>query len=207
MILDTLADIPLTLAIPAALVALLVLRRIPVIGPLVNLVTWLLIGIALYMAIDQRSRLDPYLGPVADWLRPQRQEVIGKELRVRMAQDGHFWVMARFGGTEKRLLVDSGATITALSADTASAAGLKPRQDAFPLLIRTANGTINAESATVDEMRIGNIVARDLEVVVSPAFGGANVLGMNFLSRLQSWRVEGRTLILVPHHPQPVAKG
>ena len=25
---------------------------------------------------------------------------------------------------------------------------------------------------------------------------------MNFLSKLESWRVEGRTLILVPHHPQ-----
>jgi aspartyl protease family protein len=28
------------------------------------------------------------------------------------------------------------------------------------------------------------------------------VLGMNFLTKLDSWRVEGRTLILVPHHPQ-----
>jgi aspartyl protease family protein len=30
---------------------------------------------------------------------------------------------------------------------------------------------------------------------------------MNVLSRLASWRVEGRTLILVPHHPQPTASG
>jgi aspartyl protease family protein len=28
------------------------------------------------------------------------------------------------------------------------------------------------------------------------------VLGMNFLSKLKSWRVEGRTLVMVPHHPQ-----
>jgi aspartyl protease family protein len=28
---------------------------------------------------------------------------------------------------------------------------------------------------------------------------------MNFLSKLQSWRVEGQTLVLVPHHPQHVA--
>jgi aspartyl protease family protein len=25
---------------------------------------------------------------------------------------------------------------------------------------------------------------------------------MNFLSKLESWRVEGGTLVLVPHHPQ-----
>ena len=40
-------------------------------------------------------------------------------------------------------------------------------------------------------------------MVVSPAFGETDVLGMNFLSRLKSWRVEGSTLILEPHHPQP----
>ena len=49
-----------------------------------------------------------------------------------------------------------------------------------------------------------NIVARDLKVVVSPAFGDMEVIGMNFLSKLASWRVEGRTLVLVPHNPQAV---
>ena len=29
-----------------------------------------------------------------------------------------------------------------------------------------------------------------------------NVLGMNFLSRLKSWRVEDGELVLVPNHPQ-----
>ena len=48
----------------------------------------------------------------------------------------------------------------------------------------------------------GNVIARDLPVVVSPAFGDTDVLGMNFLSRLKSWRVEERTLVLTPHHPQ-----
>ena len=42
------------------------------------------------------------------------------------------------------------------------------------------------------------MTARDLDVVVSPAIGNVNVLGMNFLSRLDSWRVEDDVLILVP---------
>src|SRR3546814_2940963 len=45
---------------------------------------------------------------------------------------------------------------------------------------------------------LGGITARDLKVVISPALGDIDVLGMNFLSQLASWRVEGRTLILVP---------
>ena len=98
--------------------------------------------------------------------------------------------------------VDSGATVTALSTGTAAAAGVTAAAAPFPMLIRTANGTISAQTGNLQELRMGNIVARDLAVVVSPAFGNADILGMNFLSRLKSWRVEGRTLILTPHHPQ-----
>ena len=70
------------------------------------------------------------------------------------------------------------------------------------MLIDTANGRISVQTAAVPELRLGDVVSRDLPVVVSPAFGETDVLGMNFLSRLKSWRVEGRELVLTPHHPQ-----
>jgi aspartyl protease family protein len=124
-----------------------------------------------------------------------------------MSPDGHFWVRARINGVERRLLIDSGATVTALSTKTAQAAGLKLQPGLFPILLNTANGTIRADGATIGEHRLGNIVARRLAAVVSPSFDEIDVLGMNFLSRLESWRVEGRTLVLVPHHPQPSETG
>ena len=46
----------------------------------------------------------------------------------------------------------------------------------------------------------GNVLARDTSAVIAPDLGGTNVLGMNFLSRLASWRVEGRILVLTPKH-------
>ena len=82
--------------------------------------------------------------------------------------------------------------------ETAEAAGLRPTPSPFPMIIQTANGSVRADTATVPELRIGNIVARDLPVVSSPAFGDMDVIGMNFLSRLQGWRVEGDWLILQP---------
>ncbi len=104
------------------------------------------------------------------------------------------------------MLVDSGATLTALSSATAEAAGAEARMPAFPVVLNTANGMIRAETARVDSLRIGTIRADKMPVVVSPAFGETDVLGMNFLSRLKSWRVEGSTLILEPHHPQPLTE-
>jgi aspartyl protease family protein len=119
-----------------------------------------------------------------------------------LSPDGHFWVLASINGVKTRMLVDSGATVTAVSEATARAAHIDTGRGLTPVVLRTANGVAPAETGSVDELRAGNIVARNLKVVTAPGLGGLDVLGMNFLSQLQSWRVEGQTLILVPHHPQ-----
>jgi aspartyl protease family protein len=59
---------------------------------------------------------------------------------------------------------------------------------------------------TIDDLRFGNVAAHGLDAIIAPGLGPTNVIGMNLLSRLSSWRVEGRTMILVPHHPQPGAQ-
>ena len=66
----------------------------------------------------------------------------------------------------------------------------------LPVLLSTANGTIPADTATINELRLGNVVARRLEVVVVPSGNDMDVLWMNFLSQLKSWRVEGKTMVL-----------
>ena len=180
----------------------LIARRVPFLRVVSMLATWIALFAVLTYVFTQRGRFDPYLARIASALNISDQKVVGKEVRIRMSPDGHFWAQATIGGVSKRLLIDSGATVTALSQETAAASGLKVEKPIFPLVIQTANGQVTAQTATVDELRLGNIVARDLSVVVSPAFGNTNVIGMNFLSRLKSWRVEGRTLILTPHHPQ-----
>jgi aspartyl protease family protein len=206
-VIDLLSNLPAHLFILLAGLVLIgfLVRRVPVLATALRVASWIVLIVLAGLAIDQRERFDPYLGQVMRALKLEEQTVSGDEVRVRMAPDGHFWIRATIGGVERRMLVDSGATVTALSSATADAAGLKVRDEAFPILLRTANGTIPARTAEVAELRFGTIVARQLPVVVSPAFGDTDVLGMNFLSRLKSWRVEGRTLILVPHHPQEVA--
>ncbi|WP_174296393.1 retropepsin-like aspartic protease family protein [Sphingomonas bacterium] len=183
-------------------ISALVARRVPLVRIVFSLASWALIfGLGL-MLIGQRQRFDPYIARIAKALNLEDQSVVGNEVRIRMSADGHFWARAKLDGVSRRLLIDSGATMTALSSDTADAAGLDVKASAFPMLIRTANGTIAAKTATVGRLTLGDIRASDLPVVVSPAFGDTDVLGMNFLSQLKSWRVEESTLILVPHHPE-----
>ncbi len=126
------------------------------------------------------------------------QQISGTETRIRMAEDGHFWADVEIDGVRRRMLIDSGATTTALSPATAAAAGLDLDESPFATVIETANGAVTARTATAHRVTIGTVTAIDLGVVSSPAFGDTNVIGMNFLSRLASWRVEGGTLILTP---------
>jgi aspartyl protease family protein len=185
-----------------AAVVLILLQRIPFVGRIIRFgISFALLAFCIFIVMQQ-APYQPTLARLSDQLGFDRQKVVGDEVRIRMSPDGHFWANATINGVKRRMLIDSGATITAISNDTAVTASVDKGSRLVPLVLRTANGLAPAEPATVDELRLGNIVARDLKVVTSPALGNMDVLGMNFLSQLASWRVEGRTLVLVPHNPQ-----
>ena len=119
----------------------------------------------------------------------------GRETRIPMAIDGHFWVNGEVNGTEVKFLVDSGATMTTIDRETALRAGVavSPNRDQF---VRTGNGVIRVASGRADELQIGGITRNGVGVQIADD-DNLNVLGMNFLSSLSRWSVEGRWLVLV----------
>jgi aspartyl protease family protein len=184
-------------ALGAALLLMLI-SRIPYVGRFVRFaVSLALLGFFIFLLMQQ-APYQPQLAGVMGSLGLDRQEVVGREVRIRMSGDGHFWARATLNGVERRMLIDSGATMTTISPKTAATAGVEASAGLAPILLRTANGVTKAETGTLDEMRLGPITARDLKIVVAPGLGDVDVIGMNFLSKLQSWRVEGRALVLVP---------
>lgn len=205
-----LADQPLlALAMAAIFVTVLggALRSIsPRLGRFVVTLGNLALTAALLLTIAQVARFTTD----KDFALPQvgmpKQEVSGDETRIPLSNDGHFWISATVNGTPARFMVDTGATLTALSPGTAEATGAQSGMLGRTVMLRTANGTVEADLVTLEELRFGNVVARDLDAVVAPGLGETNVVGMNLLSRLAGWRVEGNTLVLEPNHPQPVAE-
>lgn len=117
------------------------------------------------------------------------------ETRVRLASDGHFWVEAEMNGQPVRFLVDSGATTTSISRETAARVGVQPA-GGLQAVVQTANGMVMVDRGRADRLKVGDIERRNVAVHISESFGEMNVIGMNFLSTLKSWSVEGRTLIL-----------
>ena len=132
----------------------------------------------------------------AERVPPARAD--GQAIRIPLAPDGHYWVEGSVNGTPVRFLIDSGASITALSTTSARAAGLNFDLGAPGVSMMTANGRIDVKRSSVATLAIGPIRSSDLDVVVSPAFGDVNVIGMNMLSRLKSWGVQNKEMVLTP---------
>jgi len=167
--------------------------------PAAKLITVALAWVAIFAAGFVLFTFRDDFGWVAQRLRaeavgtPVQQ---GRETRIPMAIDGHFWVEAQLNGQKVKFLVDSGATMTTIDRETALRAGVvvSPRRDQF---VRTGNGIIRVSSGRAQELEVGGIVRNDVGLQVADN-DDLNVLGMNFLSSLQSWGVQGRWLVLVP---------
>lgn len=189
-------------ALGAALL-LTLLPRLPYVGRALHTVlSFGLLALCAFFLLQQ-APYQPWLAPLLERAGFDSQEVVGEEVRIRMSPDGHFWARATLNGTETRMLVDSGATLTTLSVDTAERAGLVPTAGLAPIFARTGNGIVQARPSTVEDFQIDGITAADLNVAISPALGPVDILGMNFLTRLASWRVEGQTMILTPRPAAP----
>ncbi len=206
----SLAELPRSGLLMAAVAAMLVgllgsllIRWVPSLGRLLRLASTVCLMGVLVLVVLQLSRMDPRFGFALPEFGLPQQVVEGGETRVQLARDGHFWLQGQLNGYPANFLVDTGATLTAVSAETAEAAGLEPRSSGLPVRMQTANGTVSAQLTSIDDLSFGNVTARGLDAIIAPGLGPTNVIGMNLLSRLASWRVEGDTMILVPHHPQP----
>lgn len=177
----------------------LISRRWSLTGALSMALWWVAIFVIALAIFSYRSEI----GGVANRIKSEvtgeaQQRIEGSTLRINKSLDGHFWVNALVNGQDMRFLIDSGASITAMSENAAIDAGLNIDQSGFPMVLTTANGSVEARRSNIATLEIGPLRASDLPIVVSPAFGDVNVLGMNFLSRLKSWRVEGDEMILEP---------
>jgi aspartyl protease family protein len=124
------------------------------------------------------------------------QNISGEAIELRRQDDGHYWLMVNINGEPVRFMVDSGATLTAINATTAREACVEA--DGYPVILGTANGRIAAKRANVRSLTGGPHIIENHPVVVSERFGDVNVLGMNFLNSMQSWRVEANMMVLRP---------
>jgi aspartyl protease family protein len=110
-------------------------------------------------------------------------------------QQGHVIVEAVINGASIRLLVDTGASLVSLTAADARAAGISRSELVFDHLVNTANGSVRVARVTLREVRIGQLSVYDVPAVVLDNLN-ISLLGMSFLSRLQSYEMRDGKLTI-----------
>lgn len=181
------------------LVSSLAARRMPIGQTLKYALAWVAIFVGLYGLVLFRDDLAMVWNRArVDLGGASQAGVRGAQTVIQRSEDGHFWVEGQVGGKEVEFLIDSGATTTSLTAGTARDLGLAVDRSGYPMVVMTANGPIENWPSEVPDLTVGSISTDELDVLVSDVPDSVNLLGMNWLSRLKSWRVEGREMVLEP---------
>jgi aspartyl protease family protein len=131
------------------------------------------------------------VAPVAAAAVTSRSVIVPRDAR------GHFQVDARIEGRDLSFMVDTGASMIALTASDAARLGIHPAQREFVTEVKTANGTVRAAPTRLDRVEIGDLVVRDVAALVLPDEAlGDNLLGLSFLSRLRRFEYSAGRLVL-----------
>ena len=167
-----------------------------------DLTAWAVIALALTALYVFRYDVQDFGSQLTAGLIPgspiSRVDDEGR-IRVTLVRDpsGHFEADADVNGASVRFVVDTGASTVVLSARDASRAGLDPADLVFDVPTRTANGIGRAARVTLEELRVGAVVRRDLDALVAhPGSLSISLLGQNFLESLSSYEKRGDRLTL-----------
>ena len=141
-----------------------------------------------------------HVAPTSPGSRESGQDVIaswyGGDETLSRQSDGHFYASATINGTSARMLVDTGASVVALTGDDALAAGIDWDDSAVRPVARGASGTVYGVPIRLREVSVGSLTQRDIQAIIVPDGLDVSLLGQSFLSRLDSVEIGGETMTL-----------
>jgi aspartyl protease family protein len=167
-----------------------------------SLAIWTVIVLVLIVGYQYRYELQDVASRLTAGLVPGSPLSItdsegSTAVMLELGAGGHFEARATVQGRSIRMVVDTGATATVLTAEDASRVGIDPAALQFNVPVSTANGIARAARATVDDISVGAISRRNLPVLVAEAgMLDRSLLGMNFLGTLSGFDVRADRMIL-----------
>ena len=127
---------------------------------------------------------------------PAAPEAAPNRLLYRADGAGHFLIDASVNGAPVRFLLDTGASLVALTPEDARAAGLDPVALSYSAVMSTANGAARAAPTRLRSLRLGQLEIEDVPAVVMERPMAVSLLGMSFLDRLQGYSIREGVLSL-----------
>lgn len=120
----------------------------------------------------------------------------GQEVALPRAADGHFYADVSIDGFPTRMLVDTGATVIALTGDDAYALGLHWDDSDLAPVAQGAGGPVMGVNVRLPRVAVGGFEAENVGAIIVPEGLHVSLLGQSFLSTIDNVRIaEGRMLL------------
>ena len=126
----------------------------------------------------------------------QRDQWLAGETVLPRADDGHFYAEVTVDGASAHMLVDTGATMIALTAEDAEAMGITWSDSDVVPVARGANGIVYGVPVTLGLVQLGEFEAKDVAATVVPEGLDISLLGQTFLSRINRVEMEQDRMVL-----------
>lgn len=158
---------------------------------------------AMALANTMNSRVDhmdakPALAETAE-TNPEAPVITAHQVRtasLRKEGDGHFWATAYVNKRPVRFLVDTGASLVALTREDARKIGLNTDKLKMNAKVKTASGEIDAAVASIETIEIDGVTINNVQAVVIEKGLEHSLLGMSFLNRLRGWDVTANAIVI-----------
>jgi aspartyl protease family protein len=139
--------------------------------------------------VAQPSRPAPMTGVV-------RPDLAAGEVVLYREGDGHFYAQGVGNSASLRFLVDTGASVVALTDDDAQRLGLYWHPGELATIGRGASGEVIGKQVMIDRLAVGDLVAQNVQAVIIPDGLDVSLLGQSFLSRVGSVSISGNQMTL-----------
>ena len=119
----------------------------------------------------------------------------GNAIKLDRQWDGHFYADAEVNGQTIHFLVDTGASVIALSRDDARRAGIATSIAMPEVVGEGASGDVHGEVARLERISLGSASDHDVPAIILDD-GNQSLLGQSFLSKFASVEIRGDTMVL-----------
>lgn len=161
-------------------------------------VVWIGLFFLVIAGYSYWPQIQKFWLPVEQQLLPSKGQRLDhlRSISFPLSNNGHYVIESRIEGTPLRLMVDTGASKVVLTQDDAERIGINLRHLTFNQPMQTANGLVFGAPITLREIEIGPITIENISAIVSDVGLEQSLLGMSFLEKLSSWRVDDGKLIM-----------
>ncbi len=162
-----------------------------------NAAIWLILFCILIVMYSYRHQFEDIKNRLVGELLPSHgNENSNGSVTFKVAQDGHYHILAKINGVQIEFLVDTGASDVVITHEIAKRIGINTNNLQYNKIYSTANGTISGAPINIDSIEIGSIKISNVVASVNGAPLDKPLLGMSFLQKLSGYEVRDGSLTI-----------